>query len=162
MLKVVQFTSYSLLFLLGGMIAGGMSTLSSYNNAFLVFSLPIIFPYLYQVITHESDTNIAIALTYLLFILLMGKISHQFQHTITDSLKFRFDNLDLLNHLLQAKDYQNTINQELQVQIAEKDLTKKALQGAKEQLEHRVSERTEALALSNEILYQEKNFSKSH
>lgn len=145
-----------LAFLLGGMIAGGMSTLSSYDNAFLIFSLPIIFPYLYQVITHESDTNIAIALTYLLFILLMGKISHQFQHTITASLKFRFDNLDLLDHLLQAKDYQNTINQELQAQIAEKDLTQKALQDAKEQLEQRVIERTEALALSNEILYQEK------
>ncbi len=145
-----------LAFLLGGMIAGAMSTLSSYKNAFLVFSVPIIFPYLYQVVTHQSDTYIAIALTYLLFILLIGNTSRQLHQTITDSLKFRFENFDLLDRLLQAKDYQNVINQELQAQIAEKDLTQMALQNAKEQLEQRVAERTEALALSNEILYQEK------
>ncbi len=145
-----------LAFLLGGMIAGAMSTLSSYKNAFLVFSVPVIFPYLYQVVTHESDTYIAIACTYLLFIILIGKISRQLHYTIIDALKFRFDNFDLLNRLLRAKDYLNAMNQELQTQIAEKDLTQKALQDAKEQLEQRVAERTEALALSNEILHQEK------
>lgn len=145
-----------LAFLLGGMIAGAMSTLSSHKNAFLVFAVPVVFPYLYQVVTHESDTYIAIACTYLLFTILIGKISHQLHYTITDSLKSRFDNFDLLNRLLRAKDYLNAMNQELQTQILEKDLTQKALQNAKEQLEQRVAERTEALALSNEILHQEK------
>lgn len=45
---------------------------------------------------------------------------------------------------------------ELQAQIAEKDLTQRALQNAKAQLEQRVVERTEALALTNDILHQEK------
>ncbi len=145
-----------LAFLLGGMVAGAMSTLSSYKHAFLVFAIPAAFPYLYQVITYESDTYIATACTYLLFIILLSKISHQLHYTITDSLKFRFDNFELLNRLLRAKDYLNAMNQALHTQIAEKDLTQQALQDAKEKLEQRVAERTEALALSNKILHQEK------
>ena len=145
-----------LAYLLGGMIAGATATLSSYKGAFLAFSVPITFPFIYQVITHESDTHIAVALTYLFFFFMMGNISHRLYRTLTDSLKLRFVNSDLVNRLLQAKDQQNAINQELQIQIVEKDLTQKALQSAKELLEQRVAERTQALALSNDILYQEK------
>ncbi|HRB96271.1 MAG TPA: EAL domain-containing protein [Nitrosomonas sp.] len=145
-----------LAYLLGGIIAGAMATLSSYRNAFLVFAVPTIIPFTYQAILHDTDTNIAIAFTYLLFLLLMGVISHRLHQTITHSLKLRFDNSDLLHRLLQAKDHQNAINLELQAQIAEKDLTQRALQNAKAQLEQRVVERTEALALTNDILHQEK------
>ncbi len=145
-----------LAYLLGGIIAGAMATLSSYRNAFLVFAVPTIIPFTYQAILHDTDTNIAIAFTYLLFLLLMGVISHRLHQTITHSLKLRFDNSDLLHRLLQAKDHQNAINLELQAQIVEKDLTQRALQNAKAQLEQRVVERTEALALTNDILHQEK------
>ncbi|MDO8335132.1 MAG: EAL domain-containing protein [Nitrosomonas sp.] len=145
-----------LAYLLGGIIAGAMATLSSYRNAFLVFAVPTIIPFTYQAILHDTDTNIAIAFTYLLFLLLMGVISHRLHQTITHSLRLRFDNSDLLHRLLQAKGHQNAINLELQAQIAEKDLTQRALQNAKAQLEQRVVERTEALALTNDILHQEK------
>ena len=145
-----------LAYLLGGIVAGGMTTLSSYQYAFLILSVPIIFPFTYQVIRHESDMSITIGLTYLLFLFTMGSISHRLHRTITDSLKLRFDNFDLLGRLIQAKDQQNVINRELQAQIAEKDRSQKALQNVKEQLEQRVAERTEALALANDILHQEK------
>jgi diguanylate cyclase (GGDEF)-like protein/PAS domain S-box-containing protein len=145
-----------LAYLLGGIIAGAMATLSSYRNAFLVFAVPTIIPFTYQAILHDTDTNIAIACTYLFFLLMMGVISHRLHHTITHSLMLRFDNSDLLHRLLQAKDHQKAINLELQAQIVEKDLTQRALQNAKEQLEQRVVERTEALALANDILHQEK------
>lgn len=145
-----------LAYLLGGIIAGAMATLSSYRNAFLVFAVPTIIPFTYQAILHDTDTNFAIACTYLLFLFMMGVISHRLHHTITHSLRLRFDNSDLLHRLLQAKDHQKTINLELQAQIAEKDLTQRALQNAKEQLEQRVVERTEALALANDVLHQEK------
>lgn len=106
--------------------------------------------------THESDIHLILALTYLLFVFAMGSISHRLYHTVSDSLKFRFENFDLLKRLIQAKDRQNAINRVLQTQIAEKDRSQKALQTVKEQLEQRVMERTEALALANDVLYQEK------
>lgn len=145
-----------LAYLLGGVVAGAMTTLSSYKGAFLIFSMPVTFSFAYQTITHGVDAYIAIAVTYLLFLFMMASISQQLHRTITDSLRLRFDNFTLVNRLLQAKNNQNAINQQLQTQIAEKDRTKKALQAANSQLEQRVIERTEALTQSNTILQQEK------
>jgi diguanylate cyclase (GGDEF)-like protein/PAS domain S-box-containing protein len=145
-----------LAYLLAGMIAGAMATLSPYRGTFLAFSIPVVIPFTYQVIAHESDTHLAIALTYLLFVFAMGGISHRLYKTVAESLKFRFDNFDLLKRLVQAKNHQKTINQALQAEIAEKDQTQQALKNVKEQLEQRVSERTEALALANDVLHQEK------
>ncbi|MBL8498761.1 EAL domain-containing protein [Nitrosomonas sp. JL21] len=145
-----------LAYILGGMIAGAMATLSSYRGAFFAFSVPATVPFIYQVISHEKSGYLLIAFTYLFFLLMMVSISHQLYQTITDSLNLRFDNVDLLNRLLQAQNRQHAINMELQNQIAEKDLSQQALQHAKQQLEHRVAERTAELALSNEILQHEK------
>lgn len=122
-------------YLLGGMIAGAMSTLSSYKNAFLIFSAPIAFTFAYQAISHGDSTYTAIAVTYLMFLFMMTSISQRLHRTIIDSLRLRFDNFDLVNNLLQAK---------------------KALQNANDQLEQRVADRTEALARSNTVLQQEK------
>lgn len=145
-----------LAYLLAGMVAGAMATLSSYKGTFWVFSIPAVVPFAYQVSTHGSDIHLVIALTYLIFVLAMGSISHRLYQTVTESLKFRFDNFDLLKHLVQAKNHQKAINQALQIQIAEKDLSQQALKNIKDQLEQRVSERTEALALANDVLHQEK------
>ncbi|MGV8711598.1 MAG: EAL domain-containing protein [Nitrosomonas sp.] len=145
-----------LAYILGGMVAGAMATLSSYRGAFFAFSVPATIPFIYQVISHENSGYLLIALTYLFFLLMMVSISHQLYQTISDSLDLRFNNIDLLNRLLQAQNRQYAINLELQKQIAEKDLSQQALQHAKNELEQRVAERTTALALSNEILQHEK------
>lgn len=147
---------FFLAYLLAGIIAGAMATLSSYRGAFPAFAIPVAIPFTYQIITHGSDTDLTIALTYLLFVLAMGSISHRLYKTVTESLKFRFDNFDLLKRLMQARNHQKTINRTLQAQIAEKDRTQQALRTVKEQLEQRVTERTEALALANDVLHQEK------
>nr|MBA2484135.1 EAL domain-containing protein [Nitrosomonas sp.] len=143
-------------YLLGGIIAGAMSTLSSYKGAFLTFSAPISFAFAYQAITLADETYVAIALTYLLFLILMTSISQRLHRTITNSLQLRFVNLDLVNRLLKAKVQQDLINQKLQVQIEEKDGTKRALQNVNDSLEQRVIERTMALLDSNNNLKQEK------
>lgn len=118
------FLAYSL----GGMVAGAMATLSSYRGAFLVFSVPVVLPFIYEVITHDSENKIAIALTFLLFVLAMSSISHRLHRTITESLTFRFVNFNLLKRLTEIKN----------------------------DLEQRVAERTEALTAANNILHQEK------
>lgn len=149
-----------LAYLLGGIVAGAMTTLSSYKRAFLIFSIPVMLPFTYQIIVHGGETHLAMALTYLLFLLLMIKISNR-NYTITkDTLRLRFDNSDLVDRLLVAKEQQLLSNQALKAQIEEKEQAEHALQVANNQLEQRVIERTEELVLSNEELEHEKELFK--
>ncbi len=145
-----------LAYILGGMIAGGMAVLSSYPGAFALFTIPAIAPYTYRIFTHPGQNHIIIGATFLLFTFLMWRISRRLHQTIIDSLNLRFENHDLINHLQEAHNLQNTVNLELQSQITEKNLTQRALQTAKLELEQRILERTTELALSNDRLYREK------
>ncbi|SER75966.1 PAS domain S-box-containing protein/diguanylate cyclase (GGDEF) domain-containing protein [Nitrosomonas sp. Nm51] len=151
-----------LAFLLGGIVAGSMTTLSSYRGAFLIFSIPAMLPFTYQMMTHRSEPNLAMAATYLLFLILMIKISQRNYYNITDilRLRLRFENSDLVRRLLVAKDQQLATNYKLQVQIEEKNHAERKLQIANNELEQRVKGRTEALVQSNDKLEQEKELFK--
>ena len=72
-----------LAYLLGGIVAGAMTTLSSYQGAFLIFSVPVMLPFTYKIIMHGGETHLAMALTFLLFLLLMIKISTRNFNTIS-------------------------------------------------------------------------------
>ncbi|MBK7353098.1 MAG: EAL domain-containing protein [Nitrosomonas sp.] len=145
-----------LIYLLGGMVAGAMSTLSSYRGAFLTFSIPVTLPICHEVFSLGSEFHIAIASTFLLFLIMLWAISQRLHLMITDSLRLRFDNADLLSDLLQAKNEQQTINEALQTQIIEKELAQKTLQAINEQLEQHIMERTHDLVLTNDSLRREK------
>jgi len=145
-----------LAYLLGGIVAGSMTTLSIYKGAFLIFSVPAMLPYTVQVMAHSGETNIAMAGTYLLFLILMIRISNQNYQNVTDTLRLRFDNSDLIQHLHVVKDRQLATNFELQAQIVKKKQAEQALQITNSVLEHRIKERTEALVQVNDKLQQEK------
>lgn len=139
-------------FVLGGMVAGGMSTLSSYRHAFLVFLLPALLPYTVQVVRHGGDVHLAMGAMLLLFVTMMWMISERLYATVSESLQLRFDKLDLLDDLRSARDRQVAINRELSAQIAEKQRAQRDLQESCERLEQRVRERTEELARSETAL----------
>jgi diguanylate cyclase (GGDEF)-like protein/PAS domain S-box-containing protein len=145
-----------LAFVLGGMAAGGMSTLSSYRGAYLAFLGPTVIPYSLRTMAYGGDVHVAMGMMFLLFVLMMWMISRRLHRMLTESLMLRFDNLDLLNEVVLAQDRQNAINRVLENQIIQKRRAERALQNANEQLEQRVRERTEELALSNNALQQEK------
>jgi signal transduction histidine kinase len=139
-------------FALGGMVAGGMSTLSSYRHAFLVFMLPVLLPYTVQVVRHGGDVYLAMGAMLLLFVTMMWMISERLYATVLESLQLRFEKLDLLDDLRSARDRQMVINRELSAQIAEKQMAQRDLQESCERLEQRVKERTEELARSEMAL----------
>ncbi|MDR4513493.1 MAG: EAL domain-containing protein [Nitrosomonas sp.] len=149
-----------LAYLFGGIVAGSMTTLSSYRWAFLIFSVPAMLPFTYQIMTHSSESNLAMAATYLLFLVLMIKISRRNYHNVADTLRLRFENSDLVQRLLAAKDQQLATNVKLQAQIEEKNHAERKLQIVNNELEQRVIERTEALVQSNDKLEQEKELFK--
>ena len=145
-----------LAFVLGGMAAGGMSTLSSYPGAYVIFLAPTIIPYVIRAIAQGDDVHLVMGLMFLLFVIMMWTISQRLHKVLTDSLRLRFENLGLLRQLVTARDHQSIVNQELEFRIREKLHAEKALQKANEELEIRVKERTQELALSNEVLEREK------
>lgn len=147
---------FFLAFVLGGMVAGGMSTLSSYRGAYSAFVGPAAIPYALRTIVYGGEVHVAMGVMFLLFALVMWSISQRLHRSLTDSLRLRFDNLDLLNRLVRAQDRQTLINEQLKAQIIEKHRAERALQNANQQLEQRVIERTRALALSNDSLAREK------
>ena len=75
---------------------------------------------------------------------------------MTESLRLRFDNEELLHDLAAARDRQQAINRELEGQIQERWRTEDALRRAYDDLEGKVQERTAQLARANDVLRTEK------
>ena len=141
-----------LAFVLMGMASGSISTLSSSRGAYPVFLILALFPYGVQLVHAGDPLHLAMAGMLVLYLTLMAMIGYRIHVTVTESLRLRFDNVDLLQNLTHAKDRQEAVNRELATQVAEKHLAQDALQKAYAELERRVEERTAELARSEEAL----------
>jgi signal transduction histidine kinase len=141
-----------LAFVLMGMVSGGTSTLAPIRGAYLVFMIPALLPYGVRLFMAGDAQHLAMAGMLVVYATMMGMISHRLHATVVESLRLRFDNLDLLENLKQARQRQELANQELAAQVAEKRSAQDALQKAYAGLEKRVEERTAELAKSEEAL----------
>src|SRR5207245_4339680 len=92
------------------------------------------------------------AIMLFIYVAMMGMISHRLHTTVAESLRLRFENLDLLHDLTKAKDRVERANEELAAQVAEKHSAQDALQKACEELERRGKGRTAELAKSEKRL----------
>src|SRR5262249_48866500 len=109
-------------------------------------------PYAVRLVSSGDELHLAMAGMLVLYVTMMAIIGHRLNVSVAESLRLRFDNLDLLQDLTTAKQRQELINQELARQVAEKRSAQDALQKAYSQLERRVEERTAELAKSEEAL----------
>jgi signal transduction histidine kinase/ActR/RegA family two-component response regulator len=141
-----------LAFVLMGMVSGGTSTLSAIRGTYLVFMIPALLPYGVRLFFDGGGLHLAMAGMLVVYATMMGMISHRLNATVAESLRLRFDNLDLLEDLRKAKQRQEVVNQELAAQVAEKHRAQDALEKAFAGLEKRVEERTAELARSEEAL----------
>jgi len=145
-----------LLFVLAGLAAGGMSTLSSYRGAYAAFLIPAIVPFGVKLLLREGDMYLAMSSMLIVFVVLMSLISTRHYRSVVESLRFRFANRDLVEDLARAHEHEQAINKELQRQIQERHRIDEALRRAYDELELKVRERTEQLALANDVLRAEK------
>jgi signal transduction histidine kinase len=143
-----------LAFVLVGMASGGISTLSSARGAYLLFMMPSLIPYGVRLMIAGGELHLAMALMLVVYLTMMSTIGDRLYWTGRESLRLRFENIDLLQNLTQATKRQEIANQELAAQIAEKRAAQDALQQANADLETRVEERTAELAKSEEALRQ--------
>ena len=113
-------------FVLAGLSAGGMTTLSSFRGAYLAFLAPAIAPYAIRLTLQKSDMHLAMGLMLFMFIVMMFIISVRHYRSVAASLRLRYDNLDLLDDLAAAGRRQQAANQELECKV--KDRTKELAQ----------------------------------
>jgi PAS domain-containing protein len=145
-----------LVFVLAGLAAGSMSTLSSFRGAYAAFLLPAVLPFAVKLMTHGGEMSVAMSAMLVLFIGMMSLISARHYRSVTESLRLRFANADLVGDLAAARDRQEAINLELEGQMQERHRTAEALRRAYDDLDRKVQERTAELALANEVLQTEK------
>jgi signal transduction histidine kinase/CheY-like chemotaxis protein len=133
-----------LAFVLLGMVSGSISTLSSSRGAFLVFLLTALIPYGARLVSVRDPVHVAMAGMTLVYVAVMGKIGNRLYRTITESLRLRFANLELLESLTHARDAIKQSHSELERRV--EDRTAK-LQESEEALRHADRRKNEFLAM---------------
>jgi signal transduction histidine kinase len=141
-----------LAFVLMGMASGSISTLSSSRRAYVVFLTLALLPYGVQLVRAGDQLHLAMAGMLVLYLIMMAMIGHRLHLTVTESLRLRFDNVELLQNLTEANERQEAVNRELTIQVAKKHSAQDALQKANAELEQRVKERTAELTKSEQAL----------
>src|SRR5215813_2245562 len=103
-----------LIFILGGMGAGAIATLSSDKFAFLAFFLPTLFPITVRLLLYPTyETSMAMGLLLVAFAAVLLITALQLHAWIVQSLQLRLTNFDLVQNLSVAKDRAENSNRRL-------------------------------------------------
>lgn len=125
-------------FVLGGMVAGGMPSLSRVYSIYLAFSVPILFPAILHFALWGNELGWSIAaMGGLLFVFLMF-VGRRQQALVVDSLRLADQNRDLVEDLLaerqeaiDGKEKLERLNESLRREMDEKSRAEEALRIAK-------------------------------
>jgi two-component system, cell cycle sensor histidine kinase and response regulator CckA len=130
-----------LIFMLGGMLAGSVGVFASITPAFYLFSIPAIFPMIFNLYRLSSPLQFSMGAMLSLFWVMMlvsNKIIHR---EIIESLNYKYENLDLIS--------------ELEKEIKDRQAAEKNLLIKNQQIESIVHERTAELTDVNRMLLTE-------
>jgi len=129
----------SLVFLVNfGLIAASIATLSTWMPAYLAYMIPQCLAIYYVFIKLETQHNVEMAAAFVIFTAIMVVTSIRFNKRYKKELELRFRNKNLINDL----------NQE----IVHRESVQKELENSKDELEHKVKERTQELININKNL----------
>lgn len=107
-------------FVLAGMSAASLATLSSYPGAALTFLLPAILPYAVRLLMQNDPLHLAMGAMSLLFLGVIYAALGRLHLSITHSLRLRYENMDLLRDLRRARGKQAAANANLQAEIVQR------------------------------------------
>ncbi|RPI47748.1 MAG: sensor histidine kinase, partial [Betaproteobacteria bacterium] len=127
-----------LAFVLGGMVAGSVSVLTPVFGVFAVFAVSAIVPLAIRYLAAGDYVHYVMGGMCAIFTVAILTIGRQIHATIEESLRLRFENLAMIDDLVNARTHVESVNQNLLA-------TQKALQKSNEELENRVADRTMAL-----------------
>ena len=106
-----------LAFMIAGLAAGAMTTMSSFRGAYLAFLLPAILPLAVRLMLHLTEAYVVMSGMLTLFAILMAVISRRLYLSLLESLHLRFDNVGLVNELAAARDRQQVALDELEAEM---------------------------------------------
>lgn len=95
---------------LAGMAAGSLVPLSAFMPAYYGFAICALSPLAFVLLTHESDELVFIGTLVLAFIVVNLGYSFVVNRNLAESIRLRFENLDLLGNLKQQKELAEKAN----------------------------------------------------
>ncbi len=105
---------------LAGMSAGAVPFLSSVTRVYIAYLVPTILPLAIWLFLQEGTIHVYIGLMVLLFFVVLVATSRRINDTLSESLRLRYENIDLINDLGQSKDELEATNRKLIDEIAER------------------------------------------
>jgi diguanylate cyclase (GGDEF)-like protein/PAS domain S-box-containing protein len=121
-------------FVIAGMIAGAVGTLSAVIWAFALFAAPALLPIVLQFLLHGGELHFPMSFMAILYGLAMTAVARHVNLTIRDSLALSQRNGELVEVLTAANAHAEHLNRELHDEIAERRDTESALRASERSL----------------------------
>jgi signal transduction histidine kinase/ActR/RegA family two-component response regulator len=109
-----------LVFVVGGVMLGGASTLAARPEAFLTFLLPTGVLTSLRLASVGDEDHLMMGLLGAVFTVATILTSWRFHRAIETSFRLRFDNQDLIESLQAAKDDADALNRELELRVRDR------------------------------------------
>ncbi|WP_296804714.1 response regulator [Thiocapsa sp.] len=122
-------------FVISGMVAGAIPSLSAYLAAYFLYMLGALVPFALRMIVIGDELAYTFLALILLFAVFMWLNARRYHRTLRHSLELGHVNLDLIDSLTQEKERIAALNRDLEREIEERRATEAALVIAKEQAE---------------------------
>jgi signal transduction histidine kinase/CheY-like chemotaxis protein len=122
-------------FVISGMVAGAIPSLSACPMAYLLYMLGALVPFALRMIVIGDELAYTFLALILLFAVFMWLNAGRYHRTLRHSLELGHVNLDLIASLTQDKERIAALNRDLEREIDERRVTEAALVVAKEQAE---------------------------
>jgi signal transduction histidine kinase len=123
-----------LAFVLGGMVAGSAATYSGVRGAFLAYAIPALAPITVRFFTLPDTTHFAMGTLTLLFGILITLSSFRVHDALVSSLYLGFENTGLIRYLSNARDQAERLNQQMLLQIRQREAIESELKQRQEEL----------------------------
>lgn len=122
-------------FVISGMVAGAIPSLSASLAAYGLYMLGALVPFTLRLLVIGDELSFTFVGLILFFAIFMWLNAGRYHRTLMDALELRHTNLDLVASLTQEKERIAGLNRDLEREIAERRGTEAALVIAKEQAE---------------------------
>ena len=121
-------------FVVAGMVAGAVATLSPVMLAFALFALPALAPVVLQFLVHESPLHFPMSFMGVLFGLAMATVARHVNATVRESLSVSARNAQLVKVLKRNNEHTEQLNRRLLSEIDQRRAKEEALHANQQSL----------------------------
>jgi two-component system, sensor histidine kinase len=101
---------FFLVFILAGMCTGAVTSLGIYAPAFYAFVVPTLTPYVTMAIIQGDRVHLMAVVAIVFYVLALGFFTRNFSKSLVESLKLRFENVEIVRRLAFEKEQAERAN----------------------------------------------------